>query len=71
MANDAQEMQVAGPSVRFSLRLSAELERAVQSEADRESRDRNNMIQVLLTEALRSRRAVRATAAAPDNSTRT
>jgi hypothetical protein len=41
----------------FSVRLPQELARAVQSEADRESRYRNNMIQVLLKEALQHRQA--------------
>lgn len=70
MANETQEAQTAGPPVRFSLRLSAELERAVRAEADGENRDRNNMIQMLLTEAIRARRAHRAAAPAPDNPTR-
>lgn len=55
----------------FSVRLPQELVRAVQGEADRESRYRNNMIQVLLKEALQHRQAAsparRRPGSAPDD----
>jgi len=68
MTNKPEEVPVI---VRFSLRLPVDLDQDVRNEAIQDSRDRNNMIQVLLKEALKHRRnsATPGSAAesAPDN----